>query len=126
MKRILKYLIPLIVAVACFETDCWSDISSYDKVTQDYSLEAAKYSSYISETDSDICLPRQVSPANTISVQHCAKRPLSLQRQNVEFVKSGKVIKPDIRYFQQLSSISTHSSLTDPAHNLTRLGKLII
>lgn len=89
-------------------------------------IENGGTSTYLTETDNEVCVPRQVSFASSARVQGKARRTENVQRQSFEFVRSGKIINPAIRYFIQKKSINNHSSLSDPADKLARLGKLII
>lgn len=89
-------------------------------------IENGGTSTYLAETDNEVCVPRQVSFASSARVQGKARRTENVQRQSFEFVRSGKIINPAIRYFIQKKSINNHSSLSDPADKLARLGKLII
>lgn len=124
MKRVLKYLILFIVAVAFFEAPDRVDISEH--CVQDKMIENVEISTFLSETDHDFCLPRQVSSSGLARLQSNTRRNDNIQRQSFEFVKSGKAINPNIIYFVQKITINTYSSLTDPAHLLACLGKLII
>jgi hypothetical protein len=83
-------------------------------------------STALSTTDSALCLPRQVSFANTQQVQSSARRIGSTHRNNLEFARSGKVINTGIRYSVQNRSVMTHSRQSDPAALLLSLGRLII
>ena len=126
MKKLLKYLLPVIVAAAfavgadsdvCVDAGCdFADECIFD----DTCLTS------ISSAESELCLPRQASFANTLPVHGSPQRTNANQRNNIEFAKSGKVINAGIRYFVQKLSIATGSRLCDPSHILFSLGKLII
>lgn len=126
MKGVLKYLFPVIAVLAFW--NCMG--ASASAVTEDessaVSLAYAAYQADISETRSELCLPRQVSFANSQRVQTTVQRTAGAGRNNIEFTKSGKVINADIRYFTQRKSILIHFSLIEPALKLIYLCKLII
>ena len=126
MKKLLKYLLPLIVAAA-FAGSADSDVcvDATSGFAEECIFEQICPTS-ISSTESELCLPRQVSFANSLPVQGSPQRTNTNQRNNIEFAKAGKVINAGIRYFVQTHSIQTGSSLCDPAYMLLSLGKLII
>ncbi len=125
MKTLLKYLLS-VVAVLVF----WNCVGASPDVAEDpsssMSFEEAACQTDISESQSELCLPRQASFANSQRVQTSARRTSGAGRSNIEFTKSGKVINADIRYFIQNKSVIVHSSLMEPAHRLLCLGRLII
>lgn len=126
MKKLLKYLFPLVLALmfwSCAE-DCRSMVSE-DSVTP-AALNDASCQANISASDSQLCLPRQVTYANTQTVQGTARRTNSVNRNNIEFMKSGKVLNAGLIYFIQRKSIIIHWSLIEPANKLLYLGQLII
>lgn len=127
MKRLIKYLILFVAAVVFLEASGSTDISFHngEEACADYIAEYG-FSTTLSETEHDICLPRQISSASHARVQSSSRRTVSTQRHHLEFVKTGRIINAGIRYFIQKNSINIHSSLTDPSENLTRLGRLII
>lgn len=126
MKKLLKYIIPVIVAAAfagsadsagCREVDGWPD---------DISIYAEAYQTTLSETESEPCLPRQISFTSPQQVQRTARRASFTQRNYFEFSKAGKVENAGLRYFIQTVFIITCSPLADPASILLSSGKLII
>jgi hypothetical protein len=126
MKKMLKYLLPVIVAAAFAggaDSHACADAAQQD--AEIYVYDDA-FESSVSATESEFCVPRQVSFANTQQVQSTARRTVNTQRNSFEFAKSGKVINAGIRYFVQKLSIATGSRLCDPSHILFSLGKLII
>lgn len=126
MKKLLKYLFPLVLALtfwSCAENS--RSLISEDPVTPT-ALNDASRQANISASDSQLCLPRQVTYANTQTVQGTARRTNSVNRNNIEFMKSGKVLNAGLIYFIQRKSIIIHSSLIEPANRLLYLGHLII
>lgn len=126
MKLLIKYLILFIVAAVFTEAQDRSDVSSDNHTFQCNLVETAEVTTFLSETDSDFCVPRQISSASTARVQGNTRRTDNVQRQNVEFVKSGKIIKSSVRYLVQKKSEALYSSPSDSGLKLARLGKLII
>ena len=126
MKRWLKYLLPLMVVVIFW--NCKDNLTPKvpDVVAESHSICEAICDTVISTSESELCLPRQISYANQSQVQTSARRTAGNSRINVEFAKSGKVVNSGIRYFIQRKSIIIHSSLVEPANKLLYLGKLII
>lgn len=117
MRGLLKYLILFIVSAVSWEA---AD-------TSDFPLEKAELSTVcVSEAESDFCLPAKVSFASPARVQSGMRRTDNIQRQNLEFVKAGKIINPAVRHLNLKASINSRSSLSDPADKLLSLGKLII
>lgn len=126
MKRLLKYLFPIIFAAALLSgADMPADAVSCE-IRHESVLKETVLATSISATEKEFCIPRQVSFANTQQVQCPARRTTSIQRNGMEFAKSGKVINAGVTCFIQRISIITHSSLIQPAHRLLSLGKLII
>lgn len=126
MKKLLKYLFPLVLALtfwSCAENS--RSMVSEGPVTP-AALNDASRQANISASDSQLCLPRQVTYANTQTVQGTARRTNSINRNNIEFMKSGKVLNAGLIYFIQRKSIIIHSSLIEPANKLLYLGQLII
>ena len=123
--KLLKYLLPIVVfAVFSYSTDA-SVPETMEDFLREYAVEAASQDS-VSPAETELCLPRQISVANTLRVQNTARRTNCSLRTSLEFAKSGKVINAGLRYFIQRSSIYRHSSMTEPSSILLSLGKLII
>lgn len=83
-------------------------------------------STCFTESDYDYCLPVRASIAGPVRIHSTSRRNVNVQRQNFEFVKSGRIINPGIRCLIQKTSINNNTSLTDPASRLLSLCKLII
>jgi hypothetical protein len=126
MKRWLKYLLPLVVAVAFWNGKDNLLSTVPEEIISTQTICDAICDNVISTSKSELCLPRQVSYTSSSRVQTTARRTTGYSRDNVEFTKSGKIINAGLRYFIQTKSILIHSSLVEPAHKLLYLGKLII
>jgi hypothetical protein len=126
MKRWLKYLLPLVVAVAFWNGKDNLLSTVPEEIISTQTICDAICDNVISTSESELCLPRQVSYTSSSRVQTTARRTTGYSRDNIEFTKSGKIINAGLRYFIQTKSILIHSSLVEPAHKLLYLGKLII
>lgn len=125
MSRFIKYLI-LCLAVSLFADASQSLPYLSDNESVDNSLIYSEVSASLSETDNDLCLHRQASSTSHANIQYNTRRNDSSQRQILEFVKSGKVVNPTLRYNLLVSSINNRSSFSDPAFMLVRICKFII
>ena len=126
MRSWLKYLLPLVVAVAFWNGKDNLLSTVPEEIISTQTICDAVCDNVISTSESELCLPRQVSYTSSSRVQTTARRTTGYSRDNVEFTKSGKIINAGLRYFIQTKSILIHSSLVEPAHKLLYLGKLII
>lgn len=124
MKKLLKYLL-VFFAVLAWDSEGTAAFT-YAQETEEESFFLIDSATSISSTESEFCLPRQVSFANTQRVQSNARRTTSISRNNLEFARAGKVINAGLRYFIQNRYIIIRSSLSEPARILLFLGKLII
>ena len=125
MWKILKYLLPLLVVAAiCGGTgDRVSDIQ--EDFMSEASMDVLGCQSSISETESDLCLPRQITGGTNTNVQNTARRTTNVQRNSLEFAKAGKIINAGIKYLTT-NIIIFRSALYEPASRLSALGRLII
>ena len=125
MWKILKYLLPLLVAAAI----CGGTGERVADIQEDFmseaSLDAVGCQNSISETESDLCLPRQITSGTTTNVQNAARRTTNVQRSSLEFAKAGKIINAGIKYLTR-NIIIFQSALYEPASRLSALGRLII
>ena len=123
--KILKYLLPLLVVAAI----CGGTGERVADIQEDFmseaSLDAVGCQNSISETESDLCLPRQITSGTTTNVQNAARRTTNVQRSSLEFAKAGKIINAGIKYLTR-NIIIFQSALYEPASRLSALGRLII
>lgn len=122
MRKLLKYLFPLFAAFFFCNCEYKSDSAVTEEIAAAISLEEAAYHSEISESESELCLPRQVSFANSHRLQNTSRRTSGAQK-STGIIRSGNA---GIRYFVQRKYVSTLSSLSEPAYRLLCLGRLII
>lgn len=125
MWKTLKYLLPLlVVAVLCGGTgERVADV--HEDFMSEASLDALGCQNSISETESDLCLPRQITSGTNTNVQNAVRRTNSAQRSCLEFAKAGKIINTGIKYLTT-NIILFRSALYEPASRLSALGRLII
>lgn len=126
MKSLLKYLFPAIMVLLLWNCVDAPVSAVEDEASDVMSLSDGTYRTAISELESELCLPRQISSSGSYRVQSTARRTVGESRSNIEFAKSGRVVNADVRYSVQRNSILIHSILIEPAHRLLCLGKLII
>jgi hypothetical protein len=128
MKKLLTYILPIFFfAVVSHSTEgSVSEVSLEDFRLIEESVLAQQFTLSDSTADSEFCLPRQVSTANSLRASGSVRRTSGVHRINAEFITSGKVINASLRFFIQQNSVIARSSLADPAYRLHKLGKLII
>ena len=126
MKKLLKYLLLVIVAAAFFSGTEGSVSVDTTEQCPDIFLYDEAFELSLSAPESELAVPRQVFFAHTHQVQSSARRTVNSHRNNLEFTKAGKLINAGIQYFVQNLTIVKGSSLSDPAQRLLCLGKLII
>ena len=128
MRKLLKYLLPIFVfaVVSHSKESSLTDVSLEDFKTVEESVIAQQTTLTDADNGEEFCLPRQISTANTLRAHSSVKRTSGAYRINTEFIASGKVINASQRFYVQIKSIITQSSLADPAYWLLKLGKLII
>ena len=125
MWKILKYLLPLLVVAAI----CGGTGERVSDIQEDFmseaSLDVLGCQNSISETESDLCLPRQITSGTNTNVQNAVRRTNTVQRSSLEFAKAGKIINTGIKYLTT-NIILFRSALYEPASRLSALGRLII
>lgn len=126
MKNLLKYLLVLFSAVLVWGSEDDAAFTyRHGAAAEEYFFQVDTFTS-ISSTESEFCLPRQISFANTLRVQSSARRTTGIGRNNLEFTRAGKIINASLRFIIQNKSIIIQSALKEPANLLLYLGKLII
>lgn len=126
MRRILKYLLPIIVAAVFAGSADDSAAHIKDCHIGDISFEASFSQVSISQSESEPCLPRPVSFSNTVNVHSSARNTTNIQRSSSEFIKAGKIINASRLCLVQKITLIVYSSIFNPAQRLLSLGKLII
>lgn len=126
MKTVLKYLLPFVVAAAFIRGGDAPSTSTTAGYLENLVENTAAFFLDDSSSDSHLWIPRQVSYSGPTRLQSGVRRTNTIQRNNLEVAKTGRIINVGVKYFIQKISIITQSSLTEPAHMLLSLGKLII
>lgn len=127
MKNLLKYIVPIIMAIAFIDGLYQSDTTSLCNDWNSFASEAdSSYFSSCTTANSDLSLPRQISSSNGLRLQTTGKRCNPLQKSCSEFIKAGKAVNSCIRYSTQEKSIIIRASYIKPAVRLIILCKLII
>ena len=125
MKNLYRYIILFFLFAVAFICNVNTPASDMGGVND---VESSVVTCYVdsSESDSNLFIPRQSSSANVLRLQSTVKRTNSGCKNNVEFVKVGKLINADIKNFIQRESLLTCSMLVKPFLRLISMGKLII
>ena len=127
MKYLLRFFVSIIFVAAAFVCGADSLESADTQIpVDDYASEVSCYYSDYSTADSDLYLPRRSSTANSFRLQSTAKRTNNAHKNNVEFVKVGKIVNIGTGSFILQESLNIRTFFTEPAQQLIRLGKLII
>lgn len=126
MSRVLRYMCLFIVAVATINCSAESDSAIAQTLTNlpDTSLSTYQFESPLSELA--VCTSRQLQTTATHRHYNSGKRQNSSNRNNYDFVKSGKIFNNEIINSTLTSNLIASSSFTRPASRLAALGKLII
>ena len=94
-------------------------VDSEDDVQSLESLE-----SFASE--SDLQLPRRISGVGAPHFQSAVKRTGNTYKNNLEFLKAGKVVYAGFESHVHKESLNIGYLFVEPCHRLIRLGKLVI
>ena len=125
MWKLLKYLLPLIVVAALSGSTRERAADAHEDFMNGATLEALSSRNCISETQSDLCLPRQITSGTHVNFQNAARRTGNIQRSCLEFTKAGKIINAGVKHLIR-NIIIVRSALSEPSDRLFSLGRLII
>lgn len=126
MRTFLKYIVPILVLAVFLGGEDNSATVTSDDYLADLQEASTTYFTDVSETESTLWLPRQVSSSTPQRVQNNTKRTTTSLRSSLEFAKDGKVINAGIRFIVQHTLIQFYGSHAEPGLRLHRLGRLII
>lgn len=126
MKGLLKYLLIFIsVAVIGDGSERLGGSLTEDSPFDGFSPEVTCQTN-ISESDSELCIPRSVNFSSTQrTLKHTRRTNLS-HRSNIVLIKSGKHNDTSVKYISQSRTINASCSLLDPFGKLLMIGRLII
>lgn len=126
MKSLLKYLL-IFISVAVVGGGSERQVFSLtEDALFDEFLPEVTCQSNISESDSELCIPRKVNYSNTQRTQKHTRRANLSHRSNIVFIKSGKHNDTTVKSISQRRTINTACYLVDPACKLLMIGRLII
>lgn len=121
-----KFIIVILFAIAFMGSGNKSDLKTVNNPTNDLNSElvATYYDS--SSLESEFCFHRQVVSFSAFRVQNLTKRTNSVGKNNLEFLKDGKIINANVLNLIHKKSLIKHSSFIKPFHRMICLGKLVI
>lgn len=126
MKSLLKYLLIFISAAAIGDGSERLGFSLTEDSLFDRFLPEEICQTNISESDSELCIPRLVNFSSAQRTLKNTRRANMSQRSNIVFIKSGKHNDSSVKYISQSRTINASSSLIDPVGKLLMIGRLII
>jgi hypothetical protein len=129
LKRVLRYLIPLVAMAIAFignSSAATNEISSHlsDNISHFEFQDNCTFE--CSDGESTLFLPRQTTASAPSHLHGTSKRYNNAHKHNFEFTKSGKCFSTCIENYIHQHELSTHLSFTKSHHRLIGLGKLII
>ena len=126
MLRIFKYILVIIIAAAVWSgaDEAVADLSP--EMLAELAIDDLHPQTSFSDYESDPLLPRQITSSTTNNAPVVVRKIGGIQKTNLNFTKSGKIINAGIRYFLQNQYKILRSSKADPGHMLHSLGRLII
>ena len=127
MKHLLKYLLFSFIALALYSSagdDSYANVENYleDNPAGEYILSTCDFTT----PQGDFSQPRPISTVNAPRVQSNGRNNETSHRQNVEFVKSGRIINTGVRFVAQIQSLSLYSFLTDSGRKRVSFCRFII
>ena len=126
MKRLLKYLLPVIMAAAFWNCADGDPTHDSEASAADMAMDEIVSQAGVSSAENEFYLPRPTNFTTAHRVQTAVRRTNGAQRTNIEFTKYGKVINVGLIYCIQKNTLLIHSTLIEPSNRLLYLGKLII
>ena len=126
MLRIFKYILVIIIAAAVWSgaDEAVADLSP--EMLAEMAIDDLHPQTSYSDYESDPLLPRQITSTTSHHAPVVVRKIGGLQKANLEFTKSGKLINAGVRYFLQNHYIILRSSKANPGYLLHSQGRLII
>ncbi|MBQ5895854.1 MAG: hypothetical protein IIW75_04705 [Bacteroidaceae bacterium] len=130
MKNALRYLLPLLFVAMfflCGADECAPILRTTETVavnSDDDSQSLESKESFAAE--SDLQLPRRLSGVSAPRLQSAVKRTCNTYKDNLEFLKAGKVVYVGFESFLYKESLNIGYLFVEPCYRLVRLGKLVI
>lgn len=122
MRRLLKYLVLVVVVVSVIGGTIRMDYQPAEDSIEKTGLY------FIGRTplESDLCFSRQHFTTPPTQMQVYDRKTDFIHQHNFEFVKEGNVCNVRTNAAILIRYINRHASLTEPAHMLALLRRLII
>ena len=127
MRGLIRNLIIVIsVAIAFVSYSNESDLKTIDNPTESLNSELFSSSYDFSCSDSEFCFHSRVVSFSAFRLQNLVKRTNPVSKNNLEFLKDGKIINANVLNLIHKNSLIKHCSFIKPIHRLIGLGKLVI
>lgn len=116
----------ILVAIAFVSCSNESDLKTINNPTANLTTELESASYDVSSLDSDFYFHSRVVSFTAFRLQNLTQRTTNFCKNNVEFIKTGKIFNTNIINLIQKKSYIKHSSFIKPTHRMIGLGKLVI
>lgn len=127
MKNLLKYLLPFVAIVAfCGAASGFCASSDESEPSCLLPIETGVCQASFTTTGSAVCVPTQVSCTGSVRAEESARRTEHAHKSHFVFVKSGKIISSGIGHSVHKNGFVISTAVTEHAHKLIYLGKLIL
>lgn len=127
MKRLLKYLIPVLVIAAFFDVAGSVESSLQNTSSDAFSLDGISLTDTFSANSSGIAAPQTVSLSGSVRLHNNARRTVNAHSRSLfELAKSAKAFNASVLHYFQRFSVVINTSVIEHSHKLVYLGKLII
>ncbi len=126
MKKLLSFIIPIIIAVAFINGNEEVESTILDDYATDLTTENSTYLDDCFVCDFDIYLPRQIPIPSVLRLQNHTKRTNISHNNHFKTIKAGKFDDSGLRKISQKKFLIVHYSFIKPFHRLISLGKLVI
>ena len=126
MKKLLSFIIPIIIAVTFINGKEEVKSTNLDDYATDLTTKNCTYLDDCFVYDLDIYLPRQTSTPSVLRLQNQTKRTNISHNNHFKTIKAGKFDDSCLRKIYQQKSHIVHFSFIKPFHKLISLGKLVI
>ena len=133
LKNILRYLFPLLIvaiALLCNVEECHSvavedtaEVLACDDTPE--TLDSQELLEPFAHP-AGLLFPRRVAGASAVRLQGFAKRSANGYKNNLEFLKAGKVVNAGVRSYIREESLNIHYLFIKPTRRLIGFGKLLI
>ena len=126
MQRIFKYILVFIFAAAIWSGADEAVVDLSPEMFAELAIDDLHPQTTFSDYESEPLLPRQITSSSAHQAPVVVRKVGGVQKTNLEFTKSGKLINAGVQYSLQNNHIVLRSSKADPGHMLHSLGRLII